>query len=146
MHALKTGRLTTVRFHDGTTKTICLDEHFKDSYRDEYTGQALPRRLIEDAVHDELSYFNDHVWTIVPIDHALADKKAKLIGTRWVMCKNNDNLDQDCRARLVAQEVNLFNEESVCMCFMRRPRRLRQQWCYLVNGQQNKKEMVCNLS
>ena len=112
MHAKVTGRLTKHRFHDGSTGTVRLDDHFKEAYKDDYTGQTLPRSLIEDAVHDELRDFNNHVWTSCPIDHALADKSAKLIGTRWVMSNKNDNIDPDCRARLVAQEIITFSEES----------------------------------
>ena len=63
-----------------------LMRFFKDSYIDEYTREILPRRHIEDAVHNELSYFNNHVWTIFPIEHALAGKPQKQPSRRVGLC------------------------------------------------------------
>ena len=60
-HPKSAGRTATLRYLDGSTRTVCLDDHVKKNYTDEYTGQTLPQQLLEDAMHDELAYFNDHV-------------------------------------------------------------------------------------
>ena len=57
----KSGRATTARFTDGTARNICLDDHFKNSHVDEYTGEQLPHHQLQDAMLDELPYFNEHV-------------------------------------------------------------------------------------
>ena len=46
------------------------------------------------------------------MSQALSQKGSKIIGTRWVLSNKNDALDPDVRARLVAQEINVFNDES----------------------------------
>ena len=61
---------------------------------------------------DEIDYFNRHVRRVVPISDALSHKGAKIIGTRWVLSNKNDALDPDVRARLVAQEISMYNDES----------------------------------
>ena len=65
-----------------------------------------------DAMLDELSYFNDNVWKGVPLAEAQADPEGKLIGTRCVLCNKNDASDPDVRARLVAQEISTYADES----------------------------------
>ena len=42
----------------------------------------------------------------VPLEDALKDPEAKVIGSRWVICTKNDPSDPDIRARLVAQEIH----------------------------------------
>ena len=61
---------------------------------------------------DELSYFNDKVWVGVPLSKALADPAGKIVGTRWVLSNKHDSADPDVRARLVAQEISTFADES----------------------------------
>ena len=51
---LDRGRTTKVRFANGMTKTICLDDHFKSGYKDEYTRDVLPDVQLRDAMLDEL--------------------------------------------------------------------------------------------
>ena len=58
-------------------------------------------------MHDELLYFCDTVWVLVPI----AEVRGKIIGSRWVNCNKNDLEDPDVRCRLVGQEVNLHADE-----------------------------------
>ena len=43
-------------------------DHWKPRYTDEYTGELLPDGLVQDAMIDELNYFNDHVWQVQTID------------------------------------------------------------------------------
>ena len=86
---------------------------WKPMYVDEYTGERLPHDHLRDAMHDELAYFNEHVWEIVPIEQAMRHRGSKLIGTRWALCNKCDALNPDVRARLVAREINLFHEETL---------------------------------
>ena len=37
-------------------------------------------RIREEAIQEELRYFNEHVWTGIPVEEALNDKDAKLVG------------------------------------------------------------------
>ena len=87
----------------GTTELV-----FKDSYRDEYTNELLPLGHVKRAMHDELLYFCDSVWVLVPV----GEVTGKTIGSRWVNCNKNDLEDPDVRCRLVGQEVNLHADES----------------------------------
>lgn len=85
---------------------------FKDSYKDEYTGEELPMGHVRTAMAEELEYFCDRVWVGVPMAEAMADADGKIIGSRWVNCNKNDVNDPDVRCRLVAQEINLHADES----------------------------------
>ena len=35
---------------------------FRDSYADEYTREPMPHAHVKDAIVDEMSFFNEHVW------------------------------------------------------------------------------------
>ena len=61
---------------------------------------------------DEIDYFNDIVWVGVSMEEALSDPEAKIVGTRWVNCNKADLAEPDVRARLVAQELSIFHDES----------------------------------
>ena len=106
------GRTTTVRMPYGTTRAVPLHRFFRDHYRDEYTDEKLPKGWVEEAIQDELDYFNQKVWIAVPIADALNDKDAKLVGTRWVISNKQDRSNPDVRARLVAQEVAHHSDAS----------------------------------
>ena len=69
---------------------------------------------VRTAMLEELKYFCDKVWELVPLEHAQQDTDGKIIGSRWVNCIKNDMTNPDVRYRLVAQEVNLFHDESFC--------------------------------
>ena len=56
-----TPRRTTFRLADGKNKSIDLNPNFRDVYRDEYTGEALPKSWVEEAIHDDIDYFNTKV-------------------------------------------------------------------------------------
>ena len=81
-------------------------------YKDEYTGDTIPRAWVEEAINEELDYFNANVWCGVHINDALKDPAAKVISSRWVVCNKNDAHNPDVRARLVAQEVNTGSDAS----------------------------------
>ena len=98
------------KYKSGRTESTKLK--FKDSYRDEYTNEELPLGEVRLAMLDELEYFCDKVWVLVPMEEALNDEDGKVIGSRWVNCNKNDINDPDVRCRLVAQEVNMHNDES----------------------------------
>ena len=85
---------------------------FKQSYKDEYTNEELPIGDVRTAMLDELEYFCDKVWELVPTEQAMRDPDGKIIGSRWVNCNKNDINNPDVRCRLVAQEINLFQDES----------------------------------
>ena len=89
-----------------------MQKNFKTLYRDEYTDEHLPQEWVEDAIFDELSYFNANVWRAVPLARAMQDPSAQLIGVRWVICNKGDAQNPEVRARLVAQEVSHSNDVS----------------------------------
>ena len=103
---------TTIPMHDGTTRTVKLHEHFRTQNRDEYTSETLPASWVRDAIKEELDYFGEKVWEAVPIQDALKERDAKIIGSRWVICNKNDPSNPDIRARLVAQEINTHADTS----------------------------------
>ena len=95
-----------IKYANGESGTTTLV--FKESYKDEYTREELPLGHVRAAMHDELLYFCDKVWELVPIDEVTG----KVIGSRWVNSNKNDIADPDVRCRLVGQEVNLHADES----------------------------------
>ena len=98
----------TVKLKYGDGQVGPTDLIFKDVYKDEYTNESLPLGHVRQAMHDELLYFCDHVWELVPANEVTG----KVIGSRWVNCNKNDLEDPDVRCRLVGQEVNLHADES----------------------------------
>ena len=51
------------KMKDGNSiKLRYRSSHFKQEYKDEYTGEILPRHLVRAAMIDELKWFNDTVW------------------------------------------------------------------------------------
>ena len=46
---------------------------------------AREPQLAEPAMHDEVDVLNEKVWHAVPIQDALSEQGAKVIGTRWVV-------------------------------------------------------------
>ena len=50
----------------GTLPVGYRSENFRHQYLDEYTGEVLPTDLIQEAIVEELNYFNERVWAIVP--------------------------------------------------------------------------------
>ena len=97
---------------DGTTHTVTYANHnFKQDYKDEYTSEVLPRHLVREAMVNELSYFNKHVWKGVDSSAAKRDHHQP-IRTRWVICNKGDAEHPEVRARLVACEINNYTDES----------------------------------
>ena len=47
----------------GSVPIIYNESNFRDLYLDEYTGEILPRYLL-DAILDELDDFNDRRWEV----------------------------------------------------------------------------------
>ena len=90
-----------------------MSRHVRAQYKDEYTDEVIPAAWAEAAIEEELSYFNDRVWTGVTLEQALADGEAKVVGTRWVICNKGDSNSPDVRARLVAQETAHHTDISV---------------------------------
>ena len=86
--------------------------HFKGQYLDEYTGEVLPEALIRAAIVEELNYFNDRVWELTTKDKMHEYKDFIFVRSRWVNCNKGDSEDPDCRARLVACEVNKTGEKN----------------------------------
>ena len=48
----------------------------------------------------------------MPETEAKAEKDSIVVGTGWVNCNRGDSASPDVRARLVAQEVNTYNEDA----------------------------------
>ena len=76
----------TFHLHDGKTHQITFaDGNFKSEYKDEYTGEILHRHLVREAMVNELTYFNEHVWRGKDAVRAKQDH-LNPIRTRWVIC------------------------------------------------------------
>ena len=113
----------TFHMQDGTTHQVTFaDQNFKAEYRDEYTGEILPRHLVREAMVNELTYFNEHVWRG---KDATAAKQDHLnpIRTRWVICNKGDAENPEVRARLVACEINDYTDASGLFYAATRPQR-----------------------
>ena len=105
-------RTTVFPMADGTKRNICLSDNFRAHYKDEYTQEFIPKEWVEAAIEDEIQYFNQKVWLGVPLDQALRDSGAKVIGTRWMLCNKGNANAPDVRARLVAQEIATHDDSS----------------------------------
>ena len=128
-------RLSEFRMSDGGICELDLSKNVKDAYRDEYTQRHLAHSHLMDAIHDELSHVNGQVWVAVPFEEAHKDQHGENMGTRWVLCNSSANSDPDVTARLVAQEVRIYNDDSVYAATppreAKRPRfsqRATEQW------------------
>ena len=95
----------------GTVQVNYAIRDFKAAYVDEYTREVLPHALVQEAIREELEYFNPHVWELADAKHIMQDSDAKLIKTRWVICNNGDVNCPDIRARLVATEINTYKPD-----------------------------------
>ena len=50
------------------SRSIDCIANFKSIYKDEYTGEELPMGHVRNAMLDELEYFCDKVWVVVPME------------------------------------------------------------------------------
>ena len=80
-------------------------DNFKPRYLDECTGEVLPPDLIKSAIDEELNYFNEKD-NMYKVSHHMFAR------SRWIMSNKGDAIDPDCRARLVACEVNKTGENN----------------------------------
>ena len=58
---------------------------WKPKYVDEYTGEVLRDDLVQEAMIDELCYFNTHVWEAEAVDKMKQVSDHILVRSRWVM-------------------------------------------------------------
>ena len=100
------GMTARLRMSDGSVQTMLLHPRFRNGYKDESTQEALPRAWVENAIKEELDYFGENVWVGVPLEDALTDPEAIVVGNHWAICNTNERSKQGVRARLVAQEGN----------------------------------------
>ena len=97
-------RFTVVKLQNGDAHRIQMHKHFRDAYTNESTQEHLPRAWVEEAIHEDLEYFNSRVWTAMRMEEAMKQPGAKIAGSRRVSTNKND-VNGDVRARVVAQEV-----------------------------------------
>ena len=57
------------------------DSNFRVAYKDEYTQDILPHKLIKDATIEDLTSFNEHVWEAVTMEEIKRYKDWKLVRT-----------------------------------------------------------------
>ena len=81
-------------------------DNWKPRYSDEYTGEVLPHNLVQDAMIDELDYFNEHLWQVDTLDNTKNVPEHILGCSRWVISNKGDFSKLDVRCRLVGCEVN----------------------------------------
>ena len=87
---------STFKYNDGRTHKVAWS--FNARYLDECTLEPLPQKHIEEAIVDELSYFNDVVWLGVPMKEALDDPEGKVLAGRFVTSDKGGLSSPDCRA------------------------------------------------
>ena len=106
---------SSVRRHRGGKMHISWDDvNFKTNYLDEYTGDVLPKKLVTEAIVEELEYFNSKVWEVTDRSDMLKVSGHIFVRCRWVFCNKGDHENPDVRARLVACEVNQGDKQD---CF-----------------------------
>ena len=64
-------------------------DFWRPRYVDDYTGEVLQDNLIDDAMIDELDWFNEHVWEVETLEHLRAVPDYILVRSRWVMCPSS---------------------------------------------------------
>ena len=72
----------------------------------------MPPDLIRRAIIDELDVFDEKVWEIDLKENMYKIPDHVFVRSRWVMCNKGDDAEPDCRARLVACEVNKSGEKN----------------------------------
>ena len=73
---------------------------------DEYTRETLDVPLTQDAIINDLAYFNDRVWEFMSADEATETfPGGKILGGRWVMSNKGDAVAPKIRCRYAAAEV-----------------------------------------
>lgn len=87
-------------------------EHWKATYHNLYKGDMLKHKLVQDAMRDELDYFNKHMWEIDMIEHAKTVPDYIVIRSRWVLSNKGDEEHADVRARLAGCQVNKGGEKN----------------------------------
>ena len=93
-----------LKFAEG--KVVELDLQRRDSYRDEYTNDVLPKDHVRAAMANEISYLCREAIEGIPLKETLADPKHVLVSGRWITSNEHDAERPDCRGRYVAQEIN----------------------------------------
>ena len=88
-------------------------QNFRNVYLDEYTREPIPHRLVQQAIVEELNYFNGRVWELSEAENLMQDSDAKAIRTRWVMTNKGDHANPDVRARLAAQDINTYKRDDM---------------------------------
>ena len=78
----------------------------KARYVDECTGEVLDTQLIQAALMEEMSYFNDRAWEVDTKEHMATVDGHVFVRSRWVLCSKGDADEPDLRARFVACEIN----------------------------------------
>ena len=73
---------SVTRTSGGKIKVTWDDANFKAIYKDEYTQDPLPQKLIKEAIIEELSYFNEHVWEAVTQEEMRRYKDWKLVRSK----------------------------------------------------------------
>ena len=87
----------------GHVEVIQNDSNFKAEYKEKYTGEILPKKLIKDAIIEELSYFKGRVWEVAPRMKCTSTRTQNSSGA---VLSNKGDHQADVRARLVACEAN----------------------------------------
>ena len=104
---------SAIKFKYVSGESVNLQPKFKESYKDEYTGEILPHPQICDAMVDEMRYVCEHVLEGVATEDAVAAGDGKVSSGRWALCNKQDMANPKCRARYTAQEVH--QEPDLCV-------------------------------
>ena len=83
---------------------------YSGQFKDELTGQLLKDLLVREARAKELAFFTSkNVWVKVPINVAKARSGRPPISVRWVDVNKGDDVQPNCRSRLVVGQVKALD-------------------------------------
>ena len=100
------------RTNGGKVEIAYHDWNFKPRYVDEDSGAVIDRKLIREAIVEELNYFNSkRIWELAELKDVKAIADAVHVRTRWALCNKGDKANPDMRARLVACKINKTGKE-----------------------------------
>ena len=107
------GDLSDLSYLDGSLNTLAADDYYGE-FVDDISGQPLLKSGVVAARQSEMFEFGSHhVYEKRPITECVEVTGRQPIGCRWIDINKGDEVNPEYRSRLVAQEVNLDNKDSI---------------------------------
>ena len=93
---------------------IKIAKNEEEEFKDSVTGQPMNGDLVREARRKELEYFESmKVWIKKPREDSFKHMGKPPISVRWIDVNKGDDLNPECRSRLVAREIRRFGEEPI---------------------------------